>query len=164
MWALRALMSAWYMYILILIVVVVVVVRPSPWSMTVRTTFWYSRNRWRCSIPFTSIAFRTILALRCCCFHMLTVGQRSVEVDPKVSQMSCSFNHSSIKSDCWHRFAWCSFVKSAPQCMCLVWIDYTSGVITPLGYAIELLSYATALAAPRGNFFKTSLGFYLNLW
>ena len=35
---------------------------------------------------------------------MFSVGQHSVKVDPKVSQMTCSFNHSSIQCDCWHWF------------------------------------------------------------
>ena len=37
--------------------------------------------------------------------------------------MTCSFNHGSIKCDCWHWFACCSVVKRAPQCLCLVWIE-----------------------------------------
>ena len=53
-------------------------------------------------------------ALQYCCFHMLSVGQCSVQVDPKVCQTTGSFNYSSIKRDCWHCFACCSLVKSAP--------------------------------------------------
>ena len=60
-------------------------------------------------------------------------------MDPKVSQMACSFNHSSIQCDCWHWFAFCSVVKRAPQCLCLAWANERSGVVTPLGYAIQLL-------------------------
>ena len=70
---------------------------------------------------------------------MFTVGQHSPKVDPKVSQMTCSFNHSSNKCDCWHWLACCSVVKCAPQCLCLVWIDERSGVITLLGYTIQML-------------------------
>ena len=70
---------------------------------------------------------------------MLSVGQHCVQVDPKISQMTCSFNYSSIKCDCWHWFACCSVVKRVPQCLCLVWIDERSGVMTPLGYTIQLL-------------------------
>ena len=79
------------------------------------------------------------MPVQCCCFHMFSVGQHSVKVDPKVSQMTCSFNHISIQCDCWHWFACCSVVKRAPQCLCLVWIDERSGVVTPLGYTIQLL-------------------------
>ena len=50
---------------------------------------------------------------------MFSVGQHYVEVDPKVSQITCSFDHSSIQCDCWHYIACCSVVKSAPQCVCL---------------------------------------------
>ena len=63
----------------------------------------------------------------------------SVEVDPiKLSQNICSFDHSSIDCDCWHRFVCCSVVKSIPHCLCLlVWTDERSGVVT-LEYAIQL--------------------------
>ena len=83
--------------------------------------------------------WQTFLALQCCCFYMLSVGQHSAKVDSKVSQMTCLFNHSPMKYDCWLRFARCSFVKSAPQCTCFVWTDERSGIITPLRYAIQLL-------------------------
>ena len=59
---------------------------------------------------------------------MFSVVQHSVKVDPKVFQMTCSFDHSSIKCDC------CSVVKSAPQFLCFVWIDERSGVVTLPGY------------------------------
>ena len=42
--------------------------------------------------------------------HTFSVGQHSVKVDAKVSQMIWSFKHSSIKCDCWHWFACCSAV------------------------------------------------------
>ena len=69
---------------------------------------------------------------------MFSVGQNSVKVGPKVSQITCSFDHSSVKCDCWHWFACCSVVKSAPQCLCLVWIDERSRVVTPQECAIQL--------------------------
>ena len=53
--------------------------------------------------------WQTFLTPQCCGFHVFSVGQHYV----KVSQMNCSFGHSSIKCDCWHRFACC-------QCLCLV--------------------------------------------
>ena len=78
--------------------------------------------------------WQNFLALQCCCCHM-SIGRVSFEVDPKVSQLTCSFSHSSIKCDRWHRFACCSVVKSALQCLCLVWTDN----ITRLRYPIQLL-------------------------
>ena len=80
----------------------------------------------------------TLLALQCCCFHMLSIGQHSVRVDPRYLRW-LSFNHSATKSDCWHWFACCCVVTCAPQFLCLVWIDERFGVMTPLGYTIQLL-------------------------
>ena len=68
---------------------------------------------------------QAFLALQCCCFHMLSVGQCSVQVDPKVSQTTGSFNYSSIKYDCWHCFACCS--QECTIMPFLVWIDLRSG-------------------------------------
>ena len=59
---------------------------------------------------------------------MLSVGQHSVQVDPKVSQITTSPSNVTPGS-----------VKSAPQCLCLVWADERSGVLAPLGKAIQLL-------------------------
>ena len=73
---------------------------------------------------------QTILALRFCCFHVLSVGQHSVQVDPKVYKISTASSNVTPGS-----------VKSAPQCLCLVWADARSGVLAPLGYAIQLLLY-----------------------
>ena len=56
--------------------------------------------------------------LQYCCFHM-SIGQHSVEVNPKVSQMICSLDYRSIKRDCCHHFACCCVVKSAPLSLCL---------------------------------------------
>ena len=60
----------------------------------------------------------------------MSVGQYSVDVNPKVPKMICSFDPSSIKCDCWHWSARCSVVNSAPQCLCLVGADERSGVLT----------------------------------
>ena len=59
--------------------------------------------------------WQALLALRCC-LHMLSVGPHSVAVDPKVSQMTCSFDCISVKRDWWRRFVCCSVVmiKSVP--------------------------------------------------
>ena len=43
-----------------------------------------------------SRGLQAFLALQCCCFHMLSVGQHSVEVDPNLSQTTCSCDYSSI--------------------------------------------------------------------
>ena len=100
-----------------------------------------SLNRFVCAIVVRRSLqdWHTLFQLQCCCFHMLYVGQHSVKVDPWISQMTCSFNHSCSKCDCWQWFVCCSVVKRAPQCLCLVSIDKRSGVITPLGCTIELL-------------------------
>ena len=98
---------------------------------------------------FAAIDFMTDRPFQCCCFH-LSVGQQSVEVDPEVSNLICSFDYSSIKCDCLHRFACCFVVKSAPQCLCLVWIDQRSSVLAPLGYIFQLLlhSFGCLLGVP----------------
>ena len=66
--------------------------------------------------------------------------------------MTRSFDHSSIQCDCRHCFACCSVVKSTPQCMCLVWTDERSGVVTPLGYTIQLLLHRFGCQMPDDCF------------
>ena len=43
-----------------------------------------------------SRSLQAFLALQCCSLHMLSVGQQSVEVDPKLSQTICSCDYSSV--------------------------------------------------------------------
>ena len=50
-----------------------------------------------------------------------------------------SFSFYSIKCDCCRRVACCSVVKSAPQCLCLVWVDARSVVLASLEYFFWLL-------------------------
>ena len=78
--------------------------------------------------------WQAFLAIRCRCCQTLSVVQNSVEVDPRIFQMTCRFDYN---CDCWHRFTFCSVVKSAPQCLCLVRTDERSGVVAPLGYTIQ---------------------------
>ena len=68
--------------------------------------------------------WQIFLAHQCCCFQVISVGQHSMAVDFKIFQMTCSFDYMSVKCDRWHRFACCSVVKSAPQCLCLNCLDW----------------------------------------
>ena len=102
--------------------------------------YYYYFKRWRCSLHFAAIAFRTdrpflhFSAVVSTCFLQISIPSKWIP-----GYLIDLFDHSSIQCDCWHWFVCCSVVKSAPQCLCLVWTDEISGVVTPLGHAIQLL-------------------------
>ena len=73
-----------------------------------------------------------LAALRLCLTHpaFCQSGSQSISDDLFVQQQLHQM---------WLLASVCVVVESAPQCLCLVWIDERSGVVTPLRYAIQLL-------------------------
>ena len=87
--------------------------------MTLSSTHRCSRKRWNSSVPiaYAAIAFRTDKPfLPFSAVVSTCLWSHSVELDPKVSQTICPFDHSSTKHDVLlHRFACCTVVNSAPH-------------------------------------------------
>ena len=77
------------------------------WFLVHFDSRWYlCTQKHPCSLSLQD--WWAFLALEHCCLQV-SVGQQSVEVDPKVSRVICLFDYN---CHCWHRFACCSVVKS----------------------------------------------------
>ena len=64
-------------------------------------------------------------------------------MDPRVSQIICSFDYTSIKYDCWHRFAFCSFCCQGCTISCVPCFDWWE-IRCPGLWCIDLIGPARA--------------------
>ena len=142
--------------------------------MTLSTTLWYSKKRWHCSVPFATIASLYYSKKKWhCSIPFATIAFRTDRPFLHfIAVVSICFLEVSILLD-WIprclRWLVCSAAAPsnvtagiaiglpaalfAPECLCLVRIDERFGVMTPLGYNIQLLLHC---------FSRTVMGSYTN--
>ena len=73
-----------------------------------------------------------------CWFGLHLVRQRSVEVDPEISETVRTFYDFSIEGDCWHYLSHCSVIKGAPQSLRLAF-DFGLCLLAPTWHLFQLL-------------------------